>query len=112
MDDKLKGSVEEAQGRVKEGVGRATDDPKLESEGTWDRAKGEVDQKIGEVKERDRREDLTRSHERHTSRVPERGPALLLLRPPRYSSAPNSKIGRTSTEPDRAPGMRAAHSMA
>jgi uncharacterized protein YjbJ (UPF0337 family) len=51
MDDKLEGKVEEARGRTKEGVGRAIDDPQMEGEGAWDRTKGDVRQKIGDVKE-------------------------------------------------------------
>jgi uncharacterized protein YjbJ (UPF0337 family) len=40
--EKLKGKAEAAAGFVKEKVGKATDNPELEAEGTEDRAEGEA----------------------------------------------------------------------
>ena len=43
------GKMDELKGRVKEGVGAATDDEQLEREGKLDRAGGEVKQKVGDA---------------------------------------------------------------
>ena len=40
--DKLKGTANQAIGKVKQGVGEATDDPALKSEGHLQEAKGDV----------------------------------------------------------------------
>lgn len=44
LDDKLEHAAEEAKGKVKEGVGRATDDERLEAEGRGDQASANVKQ--------------------------------------------------------------------
>lgn len=51
VDQKFKGNLEEAGGKVKEGAGRAIDDPQLESEGKMDQAKGDVRQGVGDVQQ-------------------------------------------------------------
>jgi uncharacterized protein YjbJ (UPF0337 family) len=45
------GKVDELKGKAKQGVGNATDDPKLQGEGLVDEAKGKVKQAFGDVKE-------------------------------------------------------------
>ena len=41
-DDKIDAKSDELKGKLKEGVGRATDDPELEAEGHGDQAKGNL----------------------------------------------------------------------
>jgi len=48
--DKAKGKIEELKGRVKKGVGGATDDRDLQAEGELDAAKGKGRQAWGDVK--------------------------------------------------------------
>ena len=47
IDDKFDNKAEVTKGKVKEGVGRATDDEELEAEGHADQAKGNLKQ-VGE----------------------------------------------------------------
>jgi uncharacterized protein YjbJ (UPF0337 family) len=47
----VKGTVDKAKGAVKDAVGQATGDTKLQSEGKMDKAKGEVRKGIGDVKD-------------------------------------------------------------
>lgn len=51
LDDKLEGKADELSGKVKEGVGDATDDRRLQAEGVGDQAEGKVEQAIGEAKD-------------------------------------------------------------
>ncbi len=51
LDDKFDNKAEEMKGTVKEGAGRATDDPELESEGRADQASGQVKQAGEKVKD-------------------------------------------------------------
>lgn len=48
--DEIKGKFEQAQGKVKEGVGRATADERLRDEGAADQAEGEAREGYGKVK--------------------------------------------------------------
>ncbi len=48
--DKAEGKWDEVKGKVKEGVGDATDNESLEAEGKLDQAKGEGKQAWGDVK--------------------------------------------------------------
>ena len=48
--DEIKGKVEQAQGKVKEVIGRATSDERLRDEGVADQAGGEVREGYGKVK--------------------------------------------------------------
>jgi uncharacterized protein YjbJ (UPF0337 family) len=50
-DDKIDNKAEEMKGKVKEGVGRATDDEQLEAEGHADQAKGNLKQAGEKVKD-------------------------------------------------------------
>jgi uncharacterized protein YjbJ (UPF0337 family) len=47
--DKAKGTFHEVRGKVKETVGRATNDPDLEAEGQVEKVGGKVQKKIGQV---------------------------------------------------------------
>ena len=51
MDDKAGNNAEDLKGKVKEGVGRATDDRDLEAEGHADQAKGNLKQAAEKVKD-------------------------------------------------------------
>ena len=48
--DKIKGMANEAAGNIKQAVGRATDNEKLEAEGFAQERKGEAQQVVGEAK--------------------------------------------------------------
>jgi uncharacterized protein YjbJ (UPF0337 family) len=47
--DKAKGKFHEVKGKVKEKVGRATNNPDLETEGQVEKIGGKVQKKIGQV---------------------------------------------------------------
>ena len=47
--DKIEGAVHDVKGTVKEKIGRATNDPDLEDEGTAEKIGGKVQKKIGDV---------------------------------------------------------------
>ncbi len=47
--DKAKGKFHEVKGKVKEKVGRATNNPDLEAEGQAEKIGGKVQKKIGQV---------------------------------------------------------------
>ncbi len=49
--DKAKGHVNEAVGKVKEGIGRATGNENLEAEGDVQQVKGNVQVGVGKVKD-------------------------------------------------------------
>jgi uncharacterized protein YjbJ (UPF0337 family) len=49
--DRIRGSAEQAKGKVKEVVGKATGDSKLESEGKADHFKGKVRNAVGGLKD-------------------------------------------------------------
>ena len=51
IDDKIENSAERAEGKVKEGVGRATDDEQLEAEGRVDQAEADIKQAVEKVKD-------------------------------------------------------------
>ncbi len=48
--DKAQGTFHEVKGKVKEKVGRATNNPDLEAEGQVEKISGKVQKKIGQVK--------------------------------------------------------------
>lgn len=52
LSDKIKGGVSKVKGEVKDQVGNATDNPRLQAEGKKDKLKGEVQDKIGDLKNR------------------------------------------------------------
>jgi len=47
--DKAKGKFHEVKGRVKEGIGRATNNPTLAAKGQGERIGGKVQKQIGQV---------------------------------------------------------------
>lgn len=49
--DRVKGIWNKAKGAVKKGAGRATGDRKMEAEGHIEKAKGEVQNTVGGVKD-------------------------------------------------------------
>lgn len=49
--DKIKGAANEAAGNVKQAVGKATDNPKLQAEGFAQERKGEAQQAVGKAKD-------------------------------------------------------------
>ncbi|KFE53808.1 CsbD family protein [Pseudomonas syringae] len=49
--DKVKGMANEAVGNVKQGVGKATDNQKLQGEGKAQELKGEAQQAVGKTKD-------------------------------------------------------------
>ena len=50
--DRIKGSLDQAKGKIKEGVGKATGDSKLETEGKADQFTGNVQNTIGGLKDK------------------------------------------------------------
>ncbi|QWC84509.1 CsbD family protein [Nocardioidaceae bacterium] len=51
LDDKASNKAEEAKGKVKEGVGEATDDQEMKDEGRADQAKSDLKQAGEKVKD-------------------------------------------------------------
>ncbi len=49
--DRIKGSAQQAKGKLKEVAGKVTGDAKLESEGKADKAAGKVRNAIGGIKD-------------------------------------------------------------
>jgi len=49
IKDKVAGTLHEAKGKVKEKVGRATNDPDLEAQGTGEKVAGKVQKKVGDI---------------------------------------------------------------
>jgi uncharacterized protein YjbJ (UPF0337 family) len=49
--DKLKGAANQVAGKVKQGVGEATDDPALKGEGKVQEAKGDLQKAVGKGKD-------------------------------------------------------------
>jgi uncharacterized protein YjbJ (UPF0337 family) len=47
--DQAEGTFHEVKGKVKEKVGKATNDPNLEDEGTAEKVAGKVQKKVGQV---------------------------------------------------------------
>ena len=47
----VKGALKDAEGKVKEGVGKATGDRDMEAEGHADQAEGKIRKGVGDVKD-------------------------------------------------------------
>jgi len=47
--DKVEGVLHQAKGSVKEKIGRATNNPDLEDEGTAEKVGGKVQKKVGDI---------------------------------------------------------------
>ena len=58
-DDRAKGAARDLGGKIKEGLGKLTDDPQLESEGNLDQAKGKARQAWGNLKDAVKGDDRT-----------------------------------------------------
>ncbi len=50
--DRIQGSLDQAKGKIKEGVGKATGDSKLETEGKADQISGKVQNTVGGLKDK------------------------------------------------------------
>lgn len=50
--DQVKGRAEQAKGSVKEGVGKATNNPNLRGQGTADKAAGKAQATYGDAKQK------------------------------------------------------------
>ena len=50
-EQQIKGQFEQVEGKVKEGLGDATDNNQMENEGRMDQAKGQVREGVGNVRE-------------------------------------------------------------
>ncbi len=48
--DKAEGNAKDIAGRIKETVGKAVGNPRLESDGKAEKVEGQVQHKIGEIK--------------------------------------------------------------
>lgn len=48
--DKVEGKMEQAKGKIKEGAGKAANDPELEVKGKVENAAGKAKEKMGDVK--------------------------------------------------------------
>ena len=48
--DAVAGNIHEVKGAVKEKVGKLTNDPDLEAEGTGEKIGGKIQKKVGQVK--------------------------------------------------------------
>ena len=48
--DKVQGIVNQATGAAKEKIGQATDNPDMQDEGTVEKLKGKVQEKVGDIK--------------------------------------------------------------
>jgi uncharacterized protein YjbJ (UPF0337 family) len=51
LDDKIENKAQEVTGKVKEGVGKANNDPDLEAEGRTDQAAGNLKQAGEKIKD-------------------------------------------------------------
>jgi uncharacterized protein YjbJ (UPF0337 family) len=47
--DKVQGATHELKGAVKEKLGRATNDPDLEAEGSGEKVAGKIQKKVGDI---------------------------------------------------------------
>jgi uncharacterized protein YjbJ (UPF0337 family) len=50
-NDRTEGSVKNMKGRLKEGVGKALGDSKMETEGKMDKTEGKIQNMIGGIKD-------------------------------------------------------------
>ncbi len=58
--DRIEGAAKKAKGSVKEGLGKATGDAKLQAEGKADKAEGKIQNAVGGVKDAVRNKDKNR----------------------------------------------------
>ena len=62
--DKIRGTLEETKGEVKQGIGDLTGDDRLKGEGMLDEAKGKAQNLLGDIK--DKVEEIGDDIERHS----------------------------------------------
>jgi uncharacterized protein YjbJ (UPF0337 family) len=55
--EQVTGKVDQLKGKVKQRIGKATNDPDLQDEGSTDRLRGKVKQTYGDVKETIKKSD-------------------------------------------------------
>jgi uncharacterized protein YjbJ (UPF0337 family) len=48
--DRVEGKVHEVKGAIKESIGKATNNPNLQDEGTAEKINGTVERKVGDIK--------------------------------------------------------------
>ena len=65
--DKIRGTIDEKKGEVKQAVGDATGDDRLKGEGMLDEAKGKAEKFLGDIK--DKVEDIGDDLERRAKSV-------------------------------------------
>ncbi|HUJ46879.1 MAG TPA: CsbD family protein [Rhizomicrobium sp.] len=51
-NDRIKGMADQAKGSMKDALGKATGDAKLQAEGKIDKAKGKVESEVGSAKDK------------------------------------------------------------
>ena len=51
MGDKISNKAEQSKGKIKEGAGKATDDPEMEADGHGEQVKGNVKQTGEKIKD-------------------------------------------------------------
>lgn len=56
--DRTEGSLKNIKGRVKEGLGKALGDSKMETEGKMDKAEGRIQNTVGGLKDSIRNKDM------------------------------------------------------
>jgi uncharacterized protein YjbJ (UPF0337 family) len=49
-DDRVEGAIHKAKGKVKETVGKVTNNPELEAEGKDENLSGKIQDKVGQIK--------------------------------------------------------------
>ena len=61
-EEQVEGNLEQARGKVKDSVGDAIGDERMEREGEWDQVKGNVREGVGDLREgiEDATDDLKR----------------------------------------------------
>ncbi|MEP7158256.1 MAG: CsbD family protein [Chloroflexota bacterium] len=50
-EEQNEGRLEQARGTVKEAIGDATDNERMQREGEWDKAKGNIREGVGDLRE-------------------------------------------------------------
>ncbi len=68
--DKVKGTIDDAAGRIKRQVGEWTDDTNAQAEGTAQQVKGKVEKAVGNVKDAVR--DVTKDADRERDKTDDR----------------------------------------
>jgi uncharacterized protein YjbJ (UPF0337 family) len=48
--DQVEGKIHQVKGAIKEGIGKATNNPNLRAEGTAEKVRGKVEETVGKIK--------------------------------------------------------------